>query len=63
MAKQEVDTIKDALKSIEQNKVQGLVEILTGCKIFECNQVFKTKLDSNNNIEQYKTKLVPKSFT
>jgi hypothetical protein len=57
------NSIKDDLKSIEQNKIWDLFEILEDFKIFECKWIFKTRQDLNGNIERYKARLVTQSFT
>jgi len=55
--------MKDELKSMTQNCVWDLVELLEGCKKVGCKWVFKTKRDSHGNIERYKARLVAKGFT
>jgi len=39
------------------------VELLEGCKRVGCKWVFKTKRDSQGNIERYRARLVAKGFT
>jgi hypothetical protein len=39
------------------------VKIQEGCKRVKCKWVFKTKRDSNRNVERYKAQLVAKGFT
>ena len=58
-----LDAMKDELKSMAQNCVWDLVELLEGCKRVGCKWVFKTKRDSHGNIERYKARLVAKGFT
>lgn len=58
-----IDAMNDKMKSIEQNKVWDVVELPEGCKRVGCKWVFKTKRDSNGNIERYKARLVAKCFT
>jgi hypothetical protein len=58
-----IDAMKDELKSMAQNEVWDLVELPNGYKKVGCKWVFKTKCDSNGNIERYKAKLVAKGFT
>lgn len=53
----------DKLKSIEHNEVWDLVELPEDCKRVGYKWVFKTKCNSNSNIEQYKTKVAAKGFT
>lgn len=58
-----IDAMNDEMKSMEQNKVWDVVELPEGCKRVGCKWVFKTKRDSNGNIERYKARLVAKCFT
>jgi len=46
-----LDAMKDELKSIAHNDVRDLVELPEGCKRLGCKWVFKTKRDSQGNIE------------
>ena len=55
-----LDAMKDELKSMKQNDVWDLVELLEGCKRNGCKWVFKTKRDSHGNLERYKARLVTK---
>ena len=57
-----LDAMKDELKSMEHNEVWNLVELLQGCKRVGYKWVFKTKRDSNGNVECYKARLVAKGF-
>ncbi|RDY09632.1 hypothetical protein CR513_05973, partial [Mucuna pruriens] len=47
--------MKDKMKSMQDNHIWDLVELPKG--------IFKTKKDSKDNIERYKTRLVVKDFT
>ena len=58
-----IDAMNDELKSMDQNKVWGLVELPEKYKATGCKWVFKTKGDSKGNIERHKTRLVAKGFT
>ena len=58
-----IDAMNDELKSMDQNKVWELIELLKGYKAFGCKWVFKTKHDLKGNIERHKAKLVAKGFT
>ena len=58
-----VDAINEELKSMDQNEVWDLVELLEGYKKVGCRWVFKTKRNTNSNIERYKARLVAKGFT
>ena len=55
--------MKEELESMNHNEVWDLVELPEGCKRVGCKWVFKTKLDSNDNIERHKARLVAKGFT
>ena len=58
-----LDAMKDELKSMAHNDVWDLMELLEGCKRVGCKWVFRTKRDSQGNIERYKARLVTKGFT
>jgi len=58
-----LDAMKDELQSMTHNDVWDLVELPEGCKRVGCKWVFKTKRDSQGNIERYKAQLVAKGFT
>lgn len=58
-----IDAMNDELKSMAHNEVWDLVELPHGYKKVGCKWVFKTKRDSNGNIERYKARLVAKGFT
>jgi len=49
-----LDAIKDEFKSMAHNYVWDLVKLPEGCKRVGCKWVFKTKHDSQGNIERYK---------
>ena len=55
--------MKEELKSMVENNVWDLVELPKGSKRVECKWVFKTKRDSNGNIERFKDRLVAKDYT
>jgi len=48
--------MNDELKSMAQNDVWDLVELPEGCKRVGYKWVFKTKCDSQDNIERYKVR-------
>ena len=48
---------------MNHNEVWDLVEFPEGCKRVGCKWVFKTKCDSNSNIEHHKAILLAKGFT
>ena len=58
-----IDAMKDEIKSMEDNGVWDLVELPQGPKPIGCKWIFKTKRDSNGNVERYKARLVTKGFT
>jgi hypothetical protein len=55
--------MNDELKSMSNNDVWDLVEIPDGAKTVGCKWVYKTKHDSNGNIERFKARLVAKGFS
>ena len=58
-----IDAMKDEMKSMEDNGVWDLIELPKGSKPIGCKWIFKTKRDSNGNVERYKARLVAKGFT
>ncbi|RDX78204.1 hypothetical protein CR513_41548, partial [Mucuna pruriens] len=54
--------MKDELKSMQDNDVWDLVELLEGVKPIDCKWIFKTKKDPKGNIERYNARLVAKGF-
>ena len=54
--------MEDEIKSMNANIVWDLEIIPKGAKIVGCKWVYKTKLDSQGNIERYKVWLVAKGF-
>jgi hypothetical protein len=46
--------MEDEMKSISANKVWDLKIIPKGAKIVDCKWVYKTKYDSQGNIERFK---------
>ena len=55
--------MKDELKSMAHNDVWDLMKFPEGCKRVGCKWVFKTKRESQGNVEHYKARLVVKGFT
>ena len=55
--------MKDEMKSMKDNGVWDLVELLESVKQIGCKWIFKTKRDSKGNIVRYKARLVAKGFT
>ena len=55
--------MEDEMESMSSNHVWDLEEIPKGAKTVGCKWVYKTKYDSNGNVEKYKARLVAKGFT
>ena len=58
-----IEAMKSELNSMSNNQVWDMVEQTEGIKPIGCKWVFKTKRDSNGNIERHKARLVAKGFT
>ncbi|KAJ9554358.1 hypothetical protein OSB04_018403 [Centaurea solstitialis] len=58
-----IDAMADEMKSMKDNDVWDLVELPKDAKPIGYKWIFKTKKDSNGNIERYKARLVAKGFT
>ncbi|RDX89199.1 hypothetical protein CR513_29107, partial [Mucuna pruriens] len=58
-----IDTMKDEMKSMQDNDIWDLVELPKGVKPIGCKWIFKSKKNSKGNIERYKARLVDKDFT
>jgi hypothetical protein len=58
-----LEAMEDEIKSISTNKVWDLEPIPKGAKTVGCKWVYKTKRDSQGNIERFKARLVAKGFT
>jgi hypothetical protein len=58
-----LDAMEDEMRSMSVNKVWDLEEIPKGAKTVGCKWVYKTKCDSNGNIERFKARLIAKGFT
>jgi hypothetical protein len=58
-----LEAMEDEMKSMSSNNVWGLEEIPKGAKTVGYKWVYKTKYDSNGNVEKYKVRLVAKGFT
>jgi hypothetical protein len=56
-------TMEDEIKSMSTNKVWDLEPIPKEAKTLGCKWVYKTKHDSQGNIERFKARLVAKGFT
>ena len=57
-----LDAMEDEMKSMASNGVWDLVELPYGSKPIRCKWVFKTKRDSNDQLEGHKARLVAKGF-
>nr|GEV26686.1 putative Gag-Pol polyprotein [Tanacetum cinerariifolium] len=57
------EAMEDELNSMSKNHVSKLAELPMGAKPIGCNWVYKTKLDPNENVKRYKTRLVAKGYT
>lgn len=53
----------EEIKSMYDNKVWDIVPLPEGVKPIGCKWIFKTKKDSEGNVERYKARLVAKGFT
>ena len=58
-----IEAMNEEYKSMQDNKVWELVPLPAGTKPIGCKWIFKTKRDSNGNVERYKARLVAKGFT
>ncbi|XXG71992.1 hypothetical protein AAC387_Pa07g1189 [Persea americana] len=58
-----IDAMNEEYKSMQDNKVWELVPLPEGAKPIGCKWIFKTKRDSNGNVERYKARLIAKGFT
>ena len=58
-----LEAMEDEMRSMNANKVWDFEIILKGTKTVGCKWVYKIKLDSQENIERYKARLVAKDFT
>jgi hypothetical protein len=58
-----VEAMEDEMKSMSSNNVWDFEKIPKGAKIVGCIWVYKTKYDSNGNVEKCKARLVAKGFT
>lgn len=55
--------MKEEMKSMADNNVWDLIKLPKGKKLIGCKWIFKTKKDSEGNIESYKARIVAKDFT
>ena len=57
------EAMKEEMESMAKNQVWEIVELPKEVKVVGCKWVYKTKKDSNGNVERYKARLVAKGFT
>ena len=57
------EAMEDEMRSMSSNDVWDIEKISKGDKTVGCKWVYKTKYDSNGNVEKYKARLVAKGFT
>jgi Reverse transcriptase (RNA-dependent DNA polymerase) len=57
-----LEAMNDVMKSIKNNEVWDLIELLIGVKSVGYKWVYKTKIDSQGNIERYNARLVAKKI-
>ena len=58
-----IEAMNEEYKSMQDNKVWELILLPSGAKPIGYKWIFKTKRDSNGNVEMYKARLVAKGFT
>jgi Reverse transcriptase (RNA-dependent DNA polymerase) len=58
-----IKDMDEEIKSMYDNKVWGIIPLSEGVKVIGCKWIFKTKKDSEGNMERYKARLVAKGFT
>lgn len=56
------DAVYNEIKNLEEHNTYQLVPLPSSHKAIPCRWVFSTKMDSNNNITQFKARLVIKGF-
>jgi len=55
--------MNEEYKSMQDNQVWDLVPLPKDKKPIDCKWIFKTKRNSEGNMERYKARLVAKDFT
>jgi hypothetical protein len=55
--------MEDEMKSMSTNKVWDLEIIPKRAKTVGCKWIYKTKYDSQGNVERFKARLMAKGFT
>ena len=57
-----LESMQDKMRSMNTNDVWDLETIPKGAKTVGCKWVYKTKYDSQGNIERFKARLMAKGF-
>ena len=58
-----IDAMNEEYKSMQDNQIWDLVPLPEGKKPIGCKWIFKTKRNSEGNVERYNARLVAKGFT
>jgi hypothetical protein len=58
-----LDAMEDEIKSMSTNEIWDLEEISKGAKTVGCKWVYKTKYNSQENIDKFKARLMAKGYT
>ena len=62
-SQQWLEVMNEKMQSMKDNDVWDLVALLEGLKPIGNKRIFKTKRDSNGNVERFKARLVMQGFT
>ncbi|KAL0434397.1 UNVERIFIED_CONTAM: hypothetical protein Slati_2774000 [Sesamum latifolium] len=57
-SKKWINAMNEEIKSMKDNDIRELVQLLEGAKPIGCKWIFKTKKDSEGNVDRYKAHLV-----
>jgi hypothetical protein len=57
------NAMKEEMKSMAKNQVWDLIGLPKAAVDIGCKLVYKTKTNASSNVEQYKARLIAKSFT
>ncbi|KAL0293895.1 UNVERIFIED_CONTAM: Retrovirus-related Pol polyprotein from transposon RE1 [Sesamum angustifolium] len=57
-----IDAMNEEIRSMKDNDVRELVQLLESTRSIGCKWIFKTKRDSEGNVERYKARLVAKGY-
>ncbi|XP_042509245.1 cytochrome P450 71AU50-like [Macadamia integrifolia] len=55
-------SMEEEMEALHKNKTWDLVNLPKGRKAIGCRQVYKLKIDTNENVERYKSRLVVKGY-